>query len=199
MPLATYGTQFRTIPNETETFVSTAPTGGVSFIDVRVDGRIITGPIVTLTSITPLGGLPVTYLYTFTFSGKYCTDVAVNNTFVGYNSVNRTTHTYSSTTGGDATFTSFDNDAGVVFDKIISYLPDPSNEKTATYTFIVDGTVTTKTQKIHLIPTRWYVRLQSLCNRLHSGRSMADNAGSVVEPVGYYTSNPSGWVSPSDC
>ncbi len=197
MPLATYGTQFRTIPNETETFVSTSPTGGVSYVDVKVDGRVITGPIVTLTSIVPysLG----TYLYTYTFSGKYCTDIAVNNSFVGYNSITKQTYTYSSTTAGDTTFASFDNDAGVLFDKVISYMPDPAREKTAIYTFVVNGSPTTKTQKIHLIPTRWYIRLQDLCNRLHSGRSMADNGGAVVEPVGYYTSSPSGWTTPTDC
>ena len=199
MTLATYGTQFRTIPSETETFISTAPTGGVSFIDVKVDSRVITGPIVTLTSITPLGGLPPTYLYTFTFTGKYCTDVAVNNTFVGYNSQNGTTHTYSSSTAGDISFTNFENDAGTVFDKIISYLPDPSSEKTAVYTFVVDGAPTTRLQKIHLIPTRWYERLQTLCNQLHSGRNMADNTGAAINPVGYYTSDPAGWVSPSNC
>jgi hypothetical protein len=199
MALATYGTQFRTIPNETEEFVSIAPTGGVVFLNVKVDGRTITGPIVTLTSITPLGGLPPTYRYLFTFTGKYCADLSVNNTFVGYNSVNHTTHTYSSTTGGDATFASFESDAGVVFDKIISYLPDPSDEKTAVYTFTVDGVPTTKTQKIHLIPTRWYERLQTLCNQLHTGRTMANDTGSVINPVGYYTSDPAGWVSPSNC
>lgn len=199
MSLATYGTQFRTIPNETELFVSTVPTGGVSFIDVRVDGRVISGPIVTLTSITPLGGLPLTYQYTFTFSGKYCTDIAVNNTFVGYNSTTGITYTYSSATAGDTTFAGFESDAGVLFDKVISYLPDSSSEKTAVYTFVVDGIVTTKIQKIHMIPTRWYIRLQALCNKLHVGRSMSDTGGVVIEPVGYYSSSPSGWVTPADC
>lgn len=199
MPLSIYGTQFRNIPSETETFVSTAPTGGVVFVSVKVDGRTISGPIVTLTSITPLGGMPLTYLYTFTFTGKYCTDVAVNNTFVGYNSVNKTTHTYSSSTAGDSTYVSFEADVGTVFDKIISFEPDMSFEKTAVYTFTVDGVPTTKSQKIHLIPTRWYERLQVLCNQLHSGRNMADGSGSLINPIGYYTSDPAGWVSPSNC
>ena len=44
MALATYGTQFRTIPSETEEFISTAATGGVVFNHVKVDGREISGP-----------------------------------------------------------------------------------------------------------------------------------------------------------
>lgn len=196
MPLSTYGTQFRTIPSETEIFTSVAAAGGVSFVDVRVDGKVISGPIVTLTSITPVA---LQYQYLFTFTGKYCTDVATNNTFVGYNTATKTTHTYSSALGGESTYSSFEADVGVVFDKIISYEPDLSNEKTATYTFLVDGVTTTRTQKIHLIPTRWYERLQALCNQLHSGRNMANDSGATIEPIGYYTSDPAGWVSPSNC
>jgi hypothetical protein len=200
MPLSTYGTQFRTIPGETETFNSISPTGGVVFVDVKVDGIVISGPIVTLTSITPgPGAPPAYYTYLFTFTGKYCTDIATNNTFIGYNSVNKTTHTYSSASGGESLYATFENDVGTVFDKLISFQPDMSDEKTAIYTFLVDGAPTTRSQKIHLIPTRWYERLQFICNQLHSGRNMADGSGSTINPIGYYTSDPAGWVIPSNC
>jgi len=199
MPLSTYGTQFRTIPSETEIFTSFSPAGGVVFVDVRVDGRVITGPIVTLTSVTPMGGIPATYQYLFTFTGKYCTDVATNNTFIGYNSVNKTTHTYSSALGGESLYATFESGVGTVFDKLISFQPDFSDEKTAIYTFTVDGVSTTRQQKIHLIPTRWYERLQTICNQLHSGRTMADDTGTTLNPIGYYSSNPAGWVVPTNC
>lgn len=176
-----YARQFETI-NETITITSNLATGGAVFVEhlckesgTESPTRSIVGPTVTLTSITPVV-VPVDnlmYEYLFTVTGKYCEDLGINDSFVAYNSVTKQTFTYS----GSSAFTNFIADVNSFgtsnqkFDKIISYKPDPIPEVTVDYVFSVEGSTLKASQRVHLVPTRYYKTLQTLLDKIHSNRN----------------------------
>lgn len=226
MPLSIYGTQFRDIPaGETVEFshAKTLVDGGqpvnVSFVNAKVDKGLTTeGIVISVTMsntscILTTVGMTQVYITTYTLSGKYKDDLATRDIYQVMNTNNYDPNASSfygsdSKPTGDFQVTTYNSYNALIearatsststtgWNNIVKFYPDDTPEKTVTFTFNAQGVSTEFTQKVHLIPTRHFTRLQSLVQGIAPGRVIQDSSGNVVTPT--YISDPPGWVEPAE-
>ena len=231
MALSVYGTQFRTIPaGETVTFVhqsvnNTIPVN-IQYVQAIVDygastASVISGVTMSNTSCVITNAMTKEYTVTFTLSGKYGDDLATLDVYQAcnqnvYDPDASSFYGSDSKPSGDFKVTTYNSYGALMAAKasshssttgwnhIVKFYPDTSSEKTVTYKFTVSGvTNVTNTQKVHLIPTRHFTRLNSLMNSIYAAenptsttRTMSDSGGNSTTPS--YSSNPAGWVDPAE-
>lgn len=226
MALSIYGIQFREIPSgETVSFshqkvlVDGGEPVNVVFVDARVDKgltteKVLTSVVMSNTSCTlETVGLVSTYITTYTLTGKYGSDLATKDIYQTINTNNydeNTSSFYGSEAKpiGDFPVTTYNSYAELMaakapsststtgWNNIVKFYPDDTPEKTVTYTFIAQGNTVEYTQKVHLIPTRHFTRLQAIMQSLEPSRTAQDSSGNVLPPT--YISDPAGWVEPAE-
>jgi hypothetical protein len=211
MALSTYGTQFRVIPaGETVTFshAKTLVDGGqpvnVSFVNAKVDKGLSTEGVITsavmsntscvLTSV----GLLQFYITTYTLSGKYGDDLATRDIYQVINTNNYDENASSfyeseAKPTGDFPVTTYNSYSALLaakapshssttgWNNIVKFYPDDSAEKTVTFTFLAQGVTTEFTQKVHLIPTRYFTRLNTLMNNIYAEENPSSPSRTIIE------------------
>lgn len=226
MALSIYGTQFRDIPaGETVTFshaeslVTAGQPVNVSFVNAKVDKGLTTEGVITSVTmsntsciLTTVGMIQV-YITTYTLSGKYRDDLATRDIYQVINTNNYDENASSfyeseAKPTGDFQVTTYNSYNELVaarapsststtgWNNIVKFYPDDTPEKTVTFTFNAQGVTTEFTQKVHLIPTRYFTRLQSLVQGIAPSRVIEDASGNVITPT--YISDPPGWVEPAE-
>ena len=187
MTLSVYGRQFTDVPaGETVTLTSSVVTPPV-YVGATVDGKPISGVTMTLKSVV----FNILYSTTFTLTGQYSYDLATNDEYTAINTKN---YILSTEDFEQVNYTSYDTliaEKGKKWDQLIKFFPDTAPEKTVTFTF-TGGTPTTFTQKVHLVPTRHFTRLQSIIQSIVPDRSVVDSTGNIITPG--YSSDPPGWT-----
>lgn len=194
MTLSTYGRQFVDVPaGETVTITASALVNPIviTYVGATVDGKSISSVTMSNTSCVLTDPLTQMYTTTFTLTGQYSSDLATEDEFIAINTKN---YISSSEDFEQLTYQLYDQliaEKGVKWDQIIKFYPDRSPEKTVIYTF-TGGTPTTTTQKVSLIPTRQFTRLQSIMQSISPNRVVTDASGNIITPG--YSSDPPGFT-----
>lgn len=226
MALSTYGTQFRVIPaGETvefthpKTLVTAGQPVNVSFVNARADKDlptegVVSGVTMTNTScVLVTSGIIENYVTTYTLSGKYGDDLTTRDVYQVINTNNYDPNASSfygseSKPTGDFQVTTYNSYSALVaarapsststtgWNNIVKFYPEDTAEKIVTYIFTAQGQTVEFTQKVHLIPTRHFTRLQSLVQGIAPGRTTQDASGNIITPT--YISDPPGWVEPAE-
>lgn len=194
MTLSTYGRQFVDVPaGETVTITAAALVNPIviTYVGATVDGKSISSVTMSNTSCVLTDPLTQMYTTTFTLTGQYSSDLATEDEFIAINTKN---YISSSEDFEQLTYKLYDQliaEKGVKWDQIIKFYPDRSPEKTVIYTF-TGGIPTTVTQKVSLIPTRQFTRLQSIMQSISPNRVVTDASGNIITPG--YSSDPPGFT-----
>ena len=194
MTLSTYGRQFVDVPaGETVTITAAALVNPIviTYVGATVDGKSISSVTMSNTSCVLTDPLTQMYTTTFTLTGQYSSDLATEDEFIAINTKN---YISSSENFEQLTYKLYDQliaEKGVKWDQIIKFYPDRSPEKTVIYTF-TGGIPTTVTQKVSLIPTRQFTRLQSIMQSISPNRVVTDASGNIITPG--YSSDPPGFT-----
>ena len=194
MTLSTYGRQFVDVPaGETVTITASALVNPIviTYVGATVDGKSISSVTMSNTSCVLTDPLTQMYTTTFTLTGQYSSDLATEDEFIAINTKN---YISSSEDFEQLTYKLYDQliaEKGVKWDQIIKFYPDRSPEKTVIYTF-TGGIPTTVTQKVSLIPTRQFTRLQSIMQSISPNRVVTDASGNIITPG--YSSDPPGFT-----
>jgi hypothetical protein len=192
--LSTYGRQFVDVPaGETVTITASALVNPIviTYVGATVDGKSISSVTMSNTSCVLTDPLTQMYTTTFTLTGQYSSDLATEDEFIAINTKN---YISSSEDFEQLTYKLYDQliaEKGVKWDQIIKFYPDRSPEKTVIYTF-TGGIPTTVTQKVSLIPTRQFTRLQSIMQSISPNRVVTDASGNIITPG--YSSDPPGFT-----
>jgi len=192
--LSTYGRQFVDVPaGETVTITAAALVNPIviTYVGATVDGKSISSVTMSNTSCVLTDPLTQMYTTTFTLTGQYSSDLATEDEFIAINTKN---YISSSENFEQLTYKLYDQliaEKGVKWDQIIKFYPDRSPEKTVIYTF-TGGIPTTVTQKVSLIPTRQFTRLQSIMQSISPNRVVTDASGNIITPG--YSSDPPGFT-----
>lgn len=109
---------------------------------------------------TPNGVIVSNTGITFTITGSYGEDIAINDEYV-----------VRTKDGKFLTYHSYTDLINSEYQHLIKFSPDASHDKTFRYSFLVDSVLTTYEQKVNLNPSRHYTRLRQLVNREASNAS----------------------------
>lgn len=211
MPLSIYGTQFRDIPagetvvfSHPQTLVTAGQPVNVSFVNAIVDKGLTTQGVITSATMSNTScilttvGLAQIYITTYTLSGKYRDDLATRDIYQVVN-MNNYDPNASSFYGSDAkptgdfpvtTYNSYSallaakaptRTAATGWNHIVKFYPDDSLEKTVTFTFIAQGQTVEEIQKVRLIPTRYFTRLNSLMNNIYAEENPSNPSRTIIE------------------
>ena len=211
MALSIYGIQFREIPSgETVSFshqkvlVDGGEPVNVVFVDARVDKgltteKVLTSVVMSNTSCTlETVGLVSTYITTYTLTGKYGDDLATRDIYQAINTNNYDENASSfygseAKPTGDFSVTTYNSYSALLaakapshssttgWNNIVKFYPDDTPEKTVTYTFISQGNTVEYTQKVHLIPTRYFTRLNTLINNIYAEENPSNPSRTIIE------------------
>lgn len=211
MPLSVYGTQFRVIPagetvefSHAKTLVDMGQPVNVSFVNAIVDKGlstqgVISGVTMSNTSCILTGTmLAQIYVTTYTLSGKYGDDLATRDIYQVVNTNNYDPNASSfygsdAKPTGDFPVTTYNSYSALLatraptrttttgWNHIVKFYPDDSLEKTVTFTFVAQGQTVEETQKVHLIPTRYFTRLNTLMNGIYAEENPSSPTRTIIE------------------
>jgi hypothetical protein len=159
MSIAAYYLQFDTV---SFTQVFSEPTASpVTYVNVTIDGKVISGFNATLVSTT--GIAPGPWITTFAVTGIFGEDIATNHTFITVKQPELTERSYTD-------YDTMMADFGKNWDIVRYYAPDATPTKTAIFNFLYQGTPIPISTTVYTVPTRWYSRLQTICQSIRPNR-----------------------------
>lgn len=174
--IPTYLLQFAPL-NFTLTFAG-EPNSSLTYRNVTVDGKPVSGVTVTKVSANPSGGIGILWTINFQVTGAFGDDIATQNKFITVKESDLSEKTY---TDYDVMLSEFKTN----WDVVRYYAPDPSPTKLATFNFINNLKQTRSTSvTVYTVPDRWYSRLQTVCQLIRPARVIANSSGSVVNTSG---------------